>query len=1002
MNNEPVFVAREHEIERLGMYLDRAIEGRGQVCFVTGEAGSGKTALVTEFTRQAQEKHSDLVVVCGQCNAHTGSGDPYLPFQEILQQLTGLRDNAMVPTIAQDNSKQLRNLLSLSGRALVEVGPDLVGLFLPGAGLVARLAAFAFDESRWGKKLQKLVHRSLPEEATPPLDIQQSHIFEQFANVFQRMAEKVPMILFLDDLHWSDTASTELFFHLSRRLRENRIMIVGTYRPDEVILGRFSKSTGQIERHPLEKTVPELMRYFGDILVKLGEETESERQRFINAYIDTESNLLDDTFRQKLMDHTEGHPLFTIELLRDMQERGDLIRDDQKRWIEGTNLDWNDLPARIEGVMEERFGRLSDELLEELMVGSVEGERFTIEVIARVQDIDSRQLFQRFSRELERRQRLIIALGVNQINDQRLYHFQFSHNLFQVYLYNKLSETERIFLHEAIGIVLETLYSNHLDEIAVQLARHFQEARIQQKACEYLLRAGKKAARKYANTEALDYFNQILALGLEAKPDVQYQSLLARIYIFHMQGARQDEAKDLIALTAVAKSLDAEDGTSWRRAEVASWQCRHEIATGEFAAAIKTAQHVVDLIQTMTKADFEVAAIHPSILEATAYWQWGRALWRQGVYKDACHKLEQAREKASGSPKLEAGILSSLGAIANNQGDFLDAVRYTREALDYNHKSGDRLGEGRNHINLGAIAYNQGDFNQAFYHFKQALEISSQIGDRSSIGKSLNNLGVIAEDQGDYNQARHYYQQVLDISRQIDNRRDEGLALGNLGAVAQNLGNLSLARQYYQQAVQIHRQVQMRDGEGQILRHLGRVAATQENYAEALDFFEQALQISCEIGNQIEEGNALNNIGEAWLGLGELDKATSILEKAVSLRQGLGQEHLVMDSRSNLAFINLTQGELASALLHVDTIINYMKEHRLDGSEEPLRVYWLCYKVLQANQDPRASQILETAHSLLQERASKISDEADLKNFLENIPWHLEIIKEYSRPSTDK
>ena len=483
MTHRTVFVAREHELALLDGFLDPAFDGRGQVCFVTGEAGTGKTALVTEFARRAQETHPDLVVAYGQCNAHTGIGDPYLPFREILQQLTGdVEEKLASGTITEENASRLGRLLFLSGRALVEVGPDLIGLFLPGAGLVARLAALAVDEIEWEKKLQQLVSRHRQREPAASLDIEQSHIFEQYANVLQRLAQEVTLILILDDLQWTDAASAELLFHLGRRLRESRLLVIGTYRPEEVALGRLSTSTGQVERHPLEKTATEFKRYYGEILVKLGEEKEVERRRFVDAFLDTEPNQLGDRFRSALLKHTDGHPLFTVELLRDMQERSDLIFDTQGRWVEGPELDWDDLPARVEGVIEERIGRLSAELREELTVGSVEGESFTAEVIARIQELNARQLFRRFSQELERRHRLIQTQGVRQIDNQRLFLFRFSHNLFQVYLYNELTEAERICLHEEVGNALEALYGDRADEIAVQLARHFEEASIVDKA----------------------------------------------------------------------------------------------------------------------------------------------------------------------------------------------------------------------------------------------------------------------------------------------------------------------------------------------------------------------------------------------------------------------------------------------------------------------------------------------------------------------------------------
>ncbi|RME43710.1 MAG: ATP-binding protein, partial [Chloroflexi bacterium] len=76
---EQVFVARERELAQLNEFLDQALAGHGTVCFVTGEAGAGKTTLVTEFARRAQDAHFHLLVAFGDCNAQTGIGDPYLP-----------------------------------------------------------------------------------------------------------------------------------------------------------------------------------------------------------------------------------------------------------------------------------------------------------------------------------------------------------------------------------------------------------------------------------------------------------------------------------------------------------------------------------------------------------------------------------------------------------------------------------------------------------------------------------------------------------------------------------------------------------------------------------------------------------------------------------------------------------------------------------------------------------------------------------------------------------
>ena len=125
----------------------------------------------------------------------------------------------------------------------------------------------------------------------------------------------------------------------------------------------------------------ELQRDFGDIVVDVDR---AERDEFVGAVLDSEPNRLGGPFREMLYRQTRGHPLFTIELLRGMQERGDLVRDADDCWIEGRALDWDTLPARVEAAIAERVDRLSRPLVDALRVASVEGEEFTAEIVAHV------------------------------------------------------------------------------------------------------------------------------------------------------------------------------------------------------------------------------------------------------------------------------------------------------------------------------------------------------------------------------------------------------------------------------------------------------------------------------------------------------------------------------------------------------------------------------------------------------------------------------------------
>jgi DNA-binding SARP family transcriptional activator/predicted ATPase len=526
----PVFVARERELAQLDGFLDLALVGQGRVAFVTGEAGSGKTALVQEFTRRAQEVHADpstlrqpqdgagsgqaLIVASGNCNAYTGIGDPYLPFRQILELLTGdVEAQWAAGAMTGEHARRLWHTLPLAAQALVEAGPDLMDTFVPGRALVERAMTYAPGRADWLARLDELVEHK-PAGAGVP-GPQQSDLFEQYTKVLKALARQTPLVLVLDDLQWADAGSISLLFHLGRQLAGSRILIVGAYRSEEVALGRDGA------RHPLEPVVNEFQRDFGDITVNLDQ---AESRDFIEAFLDSEPNRLGVAFREMLYRQTCGHPLFTIELLQGLQEQGDLVQDPEGCWVEGPALDWETLPARVEAVIAERIGRLAEPLQAALRVASVEGEVFTAEVVARVRAADEGEVVRRLSDELDRRHHLVRAQAIERLGSRRVSRYRFRNYLFQKYLYDNLDEVERAYLHEDVGNVLEELYGDQASEIAAiaaiapQLAWHFQEAGIAEKAIHYLHQAGEKAVQLSAYQEGIAHLTRGLEL-LMAQPD---------------------------------------------------------------------------------------------------------------------------------------------------------------------------------------------------------------------------------------------------------------------------------------------------------------------------------------------------------------------------------------------------------------------------------------------------------------------------------------------------
>ncbi|MCC6454492.1 MAG: AAA family ATPase [Caldilineaceae bacterium] len=567
------FVSRTRELAALAAALDEARAGHGQIRFVTGRAGQGKSMLVQEFVRQAQSADATLLAVTGHCNAYTGVGDPYLPFREALTLLTGEVDaKTSGERLTGEPARRLWAAQPLTIPALVEHAPDLIGPFVAAQSLLTRATSFATPRTPWLKQLTALC------TGTKRLPLDESSIFSQYAEVLGAMAAAQPLLLILEDLHWVDLASSGLLFHLSRTVHNSRILILGTYRPEEVAQG--SQGLPGEGSHPLAGMMAEFKRQHGAIWLDLDALTPAEGRQFVEAYVDSWPNRLDASFRDALFRHTGGHALFTVELLRALQARGDLYRDAHGQWLAREEIDWQAMPAKVEGVIEKQLARLDGAAQAILRVACVQGESFAAEIVAQVLRLDQATLVQLLSQELGRRYGLVSMEEVAWLGRERLVRYRFRHFLFQRYLYQSLDESERVFLHEAVGSALETLYDDQVAQIAVQLAHHFRQAKLPARAIDALLLAGQQAWQLSVFQEAVKHFAEGLAL-LETLPETPSRARQELEYLLALSSAMDAvgdfDAYEIERFLLRARALCQQLGDSVRM-----WPVLNSLAGGNF------------------------------------------------------------------------------------------------------------------------------------------------------------------------------------------------------------------------------------------------------------------------------------------------------------------------------------------------------------------------------------------------------------------------------------
>jgi DNA-binding SARP family transcriptional activator/predicted ATPase len=757
----PVFVAREGELSRLGACLDLAVAGQGRVLFVCGEAGSGKTALMAEFAQRAMETHRDLVVASGECSAYSGFGDPYLPFRGILAMLTGdVQARWTAGAIRLDHARRLQRALPVTIEALLERGPQVLDVLVQKASLLLSCAFLAADEGDpWLQRLREWAERG--QISSEYLD--DSQLFQQTTNVLRVLSGRHPLLLIIDDLQWADPASLSFLFHLGRRLGGSRILLLAAYRPEEVDLGRGG------QRHPLQKLLAEFRRTYGDARIDLNQFEEAKGRAFVDAWLDTEPNRLGEDFRSVLFQHTTGHPLFTIELLHAMQERGELFQDESGCWAAGPAPDWSSLPARVEGVIEERLGRLDEELREILNVASVEGEQFTVQVLARVAEIDERRLLQNLSRHLERRHRLVLWLGGLQIAEQHLLRYRFAHRLFQQYLYSSLSPGEHQLLHKEIAAALEGLYQGHTEAIAPQLARHYSEAGDAPLALRYLTLAADASLANYASHEAELCYRKALDLVQEGMHRAHLLEGLGRAL------ARQSHFTEALQawreVIELCRALGDLEGMArlYARSSYAAWW------GGDQAASLRLCEEGLRATAGAPESAGRARLLHEA---ARAYYFHGSPEQAGSLCREALSMAE--RSNAAG---VQADALITLGGLPGQAPQ--DALAPLARAA--------QLAEGANllgiafraHNNLAIIKANVYGVQAGCDELQYAIEISQQTG---NVAQEMVALGNLLEGQlamGELEQAQASLSRMRQLAAELDDPSSSAGRIRRLEAVIQ-------------------------------------------------------------------------------------------------------------------------------------------------------------------------------------------------------------------------
>jgi DNA-binding CsgD family transcriptional regulator/tetratricopeptide (TPR) repeat protein len=636
--SSPEFVGRGEELQRLQAVLDGALAGTVGTVLVGGEAGVGKTRLLAEF--RAGAVSAGLRVVEGGCVDLGDGARPYDPFVAALR-----------PWLRSLPAEEFDRIVGPARSAVLQLIPDL--------------ESGGEDEA----------------PAAAPASATQSTLYLQVLGLIERIAADSVTVIVLEDLHWSDRSTRDLLRFLVRNLTHGRVMLVGTYRTDELN-----------ERHPFLTLLAELGRSGQVDRFELAPFTRGEVHDQLAGIL---GHPPDRPLVARLHDRGGGNPFFTEELLA-VAEPGE-----------------QRIGLTLRATLLARVGGLSTASRDLLRVVAVAGQSARHDVLATVTRMEQPQLAAALRESTDRH---LLLAGDNEV-------MQFRHNLLREAVYDELLPGERLALHAAVAAAVDALHPDPQMDAAVasELAHHWYEARDTRQALPALLRAGLAAERMFAFGNAFAHFH--LALSLWPADLHSADAMTLPELTLHTAEAAALSGAYHRAITLVQTALERESAGEpdpILTGALLERLAAYHLGWGNPDSAEPVARRALDLLP----------ADPPSVARAQAQAMLAQALGLQGQFDESNRLADEALATARlvGSAEAEIRALGCIGRNAAAVGDAATGVRTLRQALTLARSVGDFPGAAEISIELVLALHWAGDLDEACKVADEAIAESGRWG----------------------------------------------------------------------------------------------------------------------------------------------------------------------------------------------------------------------------------------------------------------------------------
>lgn len=747
-------------------------------------------------------------------------------------------------------------------------------------------------------------------------------------NLLLAAARQKPLLLIIEDYHWINATSLELLGFIFDFSKPAPLLVVCSSRPDKESLGYQAK---RCIRESLGDRFNEI------ILKPLDAEESSKLADNLLSISELPAKLKD-----RLLSKAGGNPFYLEEIFRSLIDHGYLVYASGK-WKPTPQFSMPDIPDTVQEIIFARLDQIDSDLKSLLQQASVIGRNFLVHILEYITKIDS-LMMSLYLATLEEFDYIRILT-----KDPKL-EYIFKHPLVQEVVYNSIPKKSRRELHRQIAETIEYLQHDRLDEFTEMLAHHYSHSNDYNKAIAWLKKAGKRAKERYANDEAIKYYQNLISISdrISSKQSailLQQESYKALGDILSLKGEYVKAIKNYDEMYRVSKDIVTHSTARRKKANVFFHQSKFDgalnilneaeemirekspEATLELSEIYLLRGSIYEVRGLSTKAQKEIEMALRLIeklkpdeqiitITAKGYTKMASIFRGRGDYDQATEMYMKSKDlwEELNNKRGIANTTHQLGIVHHMKGDYKKAIRCNKESLTIVEEIGDKKGIAATSGSLGVMYSYLGDYEKALEYHQKNYKISEEIGDRRGVGSACSNLAKIYLMRGDHKQAQAHFQKYLDISEQIGDKVGMSAALGNLAILFLRINKLDKAEEYLLRTERILREL----GNKQLLitayTYLAEVQLLKKgSIKKALEFTDNALSLAEEIGSKPGMAESYHMYNRIYGSMKEYSRAEENLQRAVKLLTEVGRIKEVINIYKEYAQMLKDAGETERA-----------------------------------------------------------------------------------------